>query len=260
MSGKPRFIIVEDAHAVANAAADLVIDAARQAVAARGVFHWCATGGSTPAALYAVLRDEERVSRMPWSQTEIWFGDDRHVPRTNPLSNLSSVDSVLLAASADGTPSPVTPRKVHPWPTEEDGSRAVDRYLRDAQDAGVEHTNTGVPIFDLVMIGIGSDAHCLSVFPGSPLAVRGSHVAAAVPAPTHIEPHVPRLSFSLDLLPAARAVCATAVGAGKSVALARIVEGEGTLAELPAKAALLPSATWIVDRAAAADLHSATER
>lgn len=260
MSGSPRFIIVDDANAVATAAADLVIDAARHAVAARGVFHWCATGGSTPAALYAVLRGEARVSRMPWSQTEIWFGDDRHVPRTSALSNLASIDSVLLAASADGTPSPATPRKVHPWPTEEGGSRAVDLYLSAARGAGIEHTNTGVPIFDLVMIGIGSDAHCLSVFPGSPLAANGSPVAAAVPAPTHIEPHVPRLSFSLDLLPAARAICATVVGSGKRVALARIVEGAGAVIELPAKAALLQTATWIVDRAAAADLHAATER
>jgi 6-phosphogluconolactonase/glucosamine-6-phosphate isomerase/deaminase len=50
------------------------------------------------------------------------------------------------------------------------------------------------------------------------------------------------------------------VGAGKSAAIARIVEGEGTLVDAPAKAALLPTATWIVDRAAAAALQTATER
>jgi 6-phosphogluconolactonase/glucosamine-6-phosphate isomerase/deaminase len=65
---------------------------------------------------------------------------------------------------------------------------------------------------------------------------------------------VPRLSFSLGLLSAARAVCATVVGAGKSAALARVLNGEGTLSEVPAKAALIPTATWIIDRAAAADL------
>jgi 6-phosphogluconolactonase/glucosamine-6-phosphate isomerase/deaminase len=50
------------------------------------------------------------------------------------------------------------------------------------------------------------------------------------------------------------------VGEGKSAALARILEGEGSTSELPAKAALLPTATWIVDRAAASGLHAATER
>lgn len=258
---KPGVLItVDDSAAAARAAAELVITAAVDAVQKRGVFHLCTTGGSTPAALYEVLREEVNVRRMPWSHTEIWFGDDRHVPRVSPLSNLAAIDSVLLAPSVDGSPSAISPREVHPWPTEEEGVRAVDSYLSAAQDAGVEHTPAGFPIFDLLLIGIGGDAHCLSVFPGSPLASTDAAVAGAVPSPTHIEPHVPRLTFSIGLLSAARAVCATVVGEGKSAALARILETEGSIAELPAKAALIPTATWIVDRAAASRLHSATER
>jgi len=260
MSKPYALVMVDDASAAARATAELVITAAVDAVQKRGVFHFCTTGGSTPAALYAVLREEANVHRMPWSSTEIWFGDDRHVPRTNPLSNLAAIDSVLLAPAADGAPSPISPRAIHPWPTGEEGARAVNLYLSAAQSAGVEHTSAGVPIFDLLLIGIGGDAHCLSVFPGSPLTATDAPVAAATPAPTHIEPHVPRLTFSLGLLSAARAVCATVVGEGKSAALARILEGEGGTSELPAKAALLPTATWIVDRAAASGLHAATER
>jgi 6-phosphogluconolactonase len=260
MSGPHVLITVDDAAAAARATAELVIAAAVDAVQKRGVFHFCTTGGSTPAALYAVLREEANVHRMPWSSTEIWFGDDRHVPRTSPLSNLAAVDSVLLAPSADASPSPISPRAVHPWPTEEEGARAVDLYLSTAQSAGVEHTSAGVPIFDLLLIGIGSDAHCLSVFPGSPLTSTDAPVASAVPAPAHIEPHVSRLTFSLKVLSAARAVCATAVGEGKSAALARILGEERTASELPANAALLPTATWIVDRAAASRLHDSMER
>ena len=260
MSKPYALVMVDDASAAARATAELVITAAVDTVQKRGVFHFCTTGGSTPAALYAVLREEANVHRMPWSSTEIWFGDDRHVPRTNPLSNLAAIDSVLLAPAADGAPSPISPRAIHPWPTGEEGARAVNLYLSAAQSAGVEHTSAGVPIFDLLLIGIGGDAHCLSVFPGSPLTATDAPVAAATPAPTHIEPHVPRLTFSLGLLSAARAVCATVVGEGKSAALARILEGEGGTSELPAKAALLPTATWIVDRAAASGLHVTTER
>lgn len=260
MSRPHVLITVDDAAAAARATAELVITAAIDAVQKRGVFHFCTTGGSTPAALYAVLREEANVHRMPWSSTEIWFGDDRHVPRLSPLSNLATIDSVLLAASTDGAPSPISPRAVHPWPTEEEGARAVDSYLSALQNAGIEHTPAGFPIFDLLLIGIGGDAHCLSVFPGSPLASTDALVAAAAPAPMHIEPHVPRLTFSLGLLSAARAVCATVVGEGKSAVLAHILEGEGSTTELPAKAALLPTATWIVDRAAASGLHTATER
>lgn len=254
MMGGPERLIVDDARAAAVETAEFVIAAARRAVDARGRFHLCATGGSTPAALYAALRAPERAARMPWSATEIWFGDDRHVPRTSPLSNLASVDAVLLAPGEQGDAAPIRSSQVHPWPTDENGATAVDRYLAAIRAAGIDHTPAGFPQFDLVLIGIGGDGHCLSVFPGSPLASDAAPVAAPVAAPTHIEPHVPRLSFSLGLLSAAHAVCATVVGAGKSDALRRIFVDTAPVHEIPAKAALIETATWIIDRAAAADL------
>jgi 6-phosphogluconolactonase len=194
---------------------------------------------------------------MPWAQTQIWFGDDRFVPRADPLSNVSPLDAQLLSASADGAPSPLSPSAVHPWPTTAaDAPIAVSAYLAELRDAGVPHTQRGFPIFDLVLIGIGGDGHCLSVFPGSPLALEGAPVAAGVPAPTHIEPHVPRLSFSLGVLAATREVLALAPGAGKAEALARIFSGATTLADAPAKAALIPTATWLLDTASAAKLSA----
>jgi 6-phosphogluconolactonase len=132
----------------------------------------------------------------------------------------------------------------------------VNAYLAELRDAGVPHTPRGFPIFDLVLIGIGGDGHCLSVFPGSTLALEGAPVAAGVPAPTHIEPHVPRLSFSLGVLASARAVIALAPGAGKADALARIFNNSTAVADAPAKAALIPTATWLLDTASAAKLSA----
>ena len=254
MSG-PAVRVLDDAQGVAEAAADRVIEAAIAAVAARGVFHLCTTGGSTPAALYRALREPSRANRMPWAQTQIWFGDDRFVPRADPLSNVSPLDAQLLSAGADGAPSPLSPSAVHPWPTTAaDAPTAVSAYLAELRAAGVPHTPSGFPIFDLVLIGIGGDGHCLSVFPGSPLALDGAPVAAGVPAPTHIEPHVPRLSFSLGVLAAAREALALAPGAGKAEALARIFSSGTAVSDAPAKAAQIPTATWLLDTASAANL------
>ena len=75
MSGPHVLLTVDDAAAAARATAELVITAAIDAVQKRGVFHVCTTGGSTPAALYAVLREEANVRRMPWSNTEIFASD-----------------------------------------------------------------------------------------------------------------------------------------------------------------------------------------
>ena len=256
MSG-PTLRVLVDAQGVAEAAAHQVIEAGIAAVAARGVFHLCTTGGSTPAAFYRALREPSRASRMPWAQTQIWFGDDRFVPRADPLSNVSPLDAQLLSPSADGASSPLLPNAVHPWPTTAaDAPIAVNAYLAELRDAGVPHTPRGFPIFDLVLIGIGGDGHCLSVFPGSTLALEGAPVAAGVPAPTHIEPHVPRLSFSLGVLASARAVIALAPGAGKADALARIFNNSTAVADAPAKAALIPTATWLLDTASAAKLSA----
>jgi 6-phosphogluconolactonase len=253
----PAVRILGDAQGVAEAAADRIINVAIAAVAARGVFHLCSTGGSTPAALYRALREPSRAARMPWAETQIWFGDDRFVPRADPLSNLYPLDAQLLSASADGAASPLSPSAVHPWPTNAaDAPSAVSAYLAEIQGAAVPHTPAGFPIFDLVLIGIGGDGHCLSVFPGSPLALDGAPVAAGVPAPTHIEPHVPRLSFSLAVLTSAREVLAIAPGAGKAEALARIFTSSTPVADAPAKAALISTATWLLDTASAANLPS----
>jgi 6-phosphogluconolactonase len=252
MSG-PTVRVLSDAQGVAEAAADKIIEAAAAAVTARGVFHLCTTGGSTPAALYRALREPSRVSRMPWAETQIWFGDDRFVPRADPLSNVAPLDAQLLSASADGAPSPLSPSAVHPWPTvAADAPTAVNAYLEELRGAGVPHTPNGFPIFDLVLIGIGGDGHCLSVFPGSPLAVDGAPVAAGVPAPTHIEPHVPRLSFSLGAITSAREVLALAPGAAKADALARIFSSTTAVVDAPAKAAVLPTTTWLLDTTSAA--------
>jgi len=253
----PTVRVLVDAQGVAEAAADQIIEAATAAVAAGGVFHLCTTGGSTPAALYRALREPSRADRMPWAQTQIWFGDDRFVPRADPLSNVTPLDAQLLSAGADGALSLLASSAVHPWPTTAaDAPTAVSAYLEELRSAGVPHTPTGFPIFDLLLIGIGGDGHCLSVFPGSPLALERAPVAAGVPAPTHIEPHVPRLSFSLGVLASARAVIALAPGAGKADALARIFSDSNAVADVPAKAALIPTATWLLDTASAVKLSA----
>ena len=253
----PTVRVLVDAEGVAKAAADQIIEAATAAVAAGGVFHLCTTGGSTPAALYRALREPSRADRMPWAQTQIWFGDDRFVPRADPLSNVTPLDAQLLSVGADGALSPLASSAVHPWPTTAaDAPTAVSAYLEELRSAGVPHTPTGFPIFDLLLIGIGGDGHCLSVFPGSPLALERAPVAAGVPAPTHIEPHVPRLSFSLGVLASARAVIALAPGAGKADALARIFSDSNAVADVPAKAALIPTATWLLDTASAVKLSA----
>jgi len=258
--GEPAVVVVADPEALASAAAARVAGALVAAVAERGRADLATTGGSTPAGLYLRLTSEPLRDQVPWADVHIWWGDDRYVPRDHPLSNVFGVDEILLNEE-HGVPIPFD--HIHPWPT----NRAIGEgrgpawcaatYAAEAR-AAVPHGPDGVPAFDLILLGIGPDGHLLSVFPGSP-AIGSGELALAIPAPTHIEPHLPRVTFSPAILGAAPDILAMVSGAAKADVLARILDGPrldpALPTGLPAQLARRASATWLVDEAAATRLR-----
>ncbi len=258
--GEPAVAIFNDPEALADAAADRVADALIAAVEHRGRADLATTGGSTPAGLYVRLASTPLRRRVPWAYVHIWWGDDRYVPRDHPLSNVFSVDEILLD-EVHGVPLPL--EHVHPWPT----GRAIaedlgpdwcaDTYAAEAQ-AELPLDPAGLPVFDQVLLGIGPDGHLLSVFPGSP-AIGSGRLALGIPAPTHVEPHLPRVTFNPSILEATKEIVVMVSGAAKADVLARILDGPrldpGSSDGLPAQLARRPSASWLVDAAAAARLR-----
>ena len=105
----------------------------------------------------------------------------------------------------------------------------------------------------MLLLGVGRDGHLLSVFPGSP-AIGSAELAMAIPAPTHIEPHVPRLTLNPAVIGAARQVLVVATGAAKASVLGEIFGPTRDPARWPAQLALRDNATWILDEASAAGL------
>lgn len=259
--GEPAVTVLADREALADAAAERVANALVAAVAERGRADLATTGGSTPAALYVRLTREPLRSRVPWAAVHVWWGDDRYVPRDHPLSNVFAVDEILLD-EAHGVPIPV--EHVHPWPAgraiaEELGPAwCATTYAAEAREQ-VPLDPAGLPSFDLVLLGIGPDGHLLSVFPGS-LAIGSDELALAIPAPTHIEPHLPRVTFNPSILDAAGAILAMVTGGAKAEVLARILDGPrldpAASKGLPGQLARRGSASWLVDAAAGARLRS----
>lgn len=276
MSGEPDVRILDDPDATSLAAAEALADALREAVERRGRADWATTGGSTPVGIYRALAVEPLRPRVPWSAVHAWWGDDRFVPRDHPLSNVMPLDQVLLSASAragmsgtgadaaevelgiePGVPMPV--ENVHaPLMTMAIADSAgVDRiasgYDAELRAAGLPVADSGFPIFDVMLLGIGADGHVLSVFPGSPL-FEAEAWANPVPAPTHIEPHVARMSLHPRVVEAARSVIVVAHGAAKAEMLATVLGPERDEHRWPAQLARRPGATWFLDRAAAGSL------
>jgi 6-phosphogluconolactonase len=264
---QPALSIVPSPEAVSAAAAAFIVGRLAEAVRERGVAHWCTTGGSSAPGIYRALRTAPLRDQLDWSRVHTWWGDDRFVPADDPLSNVLPLETILREAGA-GVAMP--DGNVHRVPVAAVLARggspadAAAQYAAELRSAGPvagvlrpavrrDHPLREVPAFDLVILGVGPDGHILSVFPGSAVFDSTAWVEP-VPAPTHVEPHVPRVTIHPRLVAAARAVLVVTAGASKADVLARAWAG-GDPGELPLRATLLPQTTWLVDEAAAAGLR-----
>jgi 6-phosphogluconolactonase len=274
VSGEPELRILDDAEAASGAAAEALANELTDAVERRDRADWVTTGGSTPAGIYRALAVAPLRDQVPWYAVHAWWSDDRFVPRDHPLSNVLPFDQILLSASAraglSGTGADAAEVELGiepgvPVPVENIHAPAMGRAIADAagpervareyeaelRAAGLPVSDQGFPIVDVMLLGIGDDGHMLSVFPGSPLFDATAWVSA-VPAPTHIEPHVARISLNPRIVEAARSVIVVAHGAGKAEILASVLGPERDERRWPAQLARRPGATWFLDRAAAA--------
>jgi 6-phosphogluconolactonase len=147
---------------------------------------------------------------------------------------------------------------VHPFRTGEaigNGRGAAwcaTSMAEELRGAGLDHAD-GWPVFDLLLVGIGGDGHVLSVFPGS-AAFDSSELALAIPAPTHIEPHIERVTLNPAVIAVARSVLVVSYGADKARILAEVLGPDRDPRRLPAQLAAQPDATWVLDAAAASAL------
>ena len=265
----PDVRIQADAEQVADAAAEEIARALSAAVEARGRADWVTTGGSAAAPIYRRLAARPLRDAVDWSKVHVWWGDDRFVPYDHPLSNVLPFEQILLASTNDeGAPTDaaatgpgvrIPAENIHRIATtkaiaEARGAAwAAHEYAEELAAAGPEtRTADGTPVMDLLVVGVGPDGHILSVFPGSAVW-DAAELAAAVPAPTHIEPHVERVTMHPALADAAREVLVVCAGAPKAGAFGRAwVDGDPR--DLPARVTRRGGAVWVIDAAAAADL------
>jgi 6-phosphogluconolactonase len=187
-----------------------VAAAERLAEAVRAGGEIALSGGSTPRAAY------ERLATMDldWSRCRLWFGDERCVPPDDERSNFGMTRTALLDQLGAGPDVRRMPAERGPH----EGATAYEQELRTV-------FGDGVPALDLVLLGIGPDAHCASLFPNQPALDERERLAVGVEEPG-LAPLVPRVTLTLPVLNAARAVVFVAAGEEKSAAVARAFEGE----------------------------------
>jgi 6-phosphogluconolactonase len=210
--------------------------AERLVAAAERGGHIALTGGSSPRDAYA------RAAAMDadWSRSVLWFGDDRCVPPEDERSNYGMAKAALLdRVNAD----------VRRIEGELGPDVAADRYESALLgEVGAD----SVPVLDVVLLGLGPDGHCGSIFPGKPaFAVRDRAVVGVPDA--GLEPYVPRVTMTLPVFNAAREVWFIVTGEGKADAAARAFADEPR-EDTPASYVRPAHLTVLLDEAAAAKL------
>ncbi len=240
----PRVTVVAGPEEVAATACDIVLSAARDAIARSAAFRIALAGGSTPRRLYERLAARDDADFAHW---HVFFGDERWVPADHPDSNFRMAGEALLGRV------PIPARQVHRIDTTAGSpDRAARLYAMSVVRALAPEPGS-MPRLDLVLLGLGADGHTASLFPGSSALAAAPHEIAV--ATWVAAQRAWRVTLTASAINAARAVVFLVSGGDKARALARVVNTSRS--DAPPAAAIRPrdgQVLFVVDEAAAAGL------
>lgn len=231
--------VAEDVDAAARLCGERIVAAIETARAERGVAHVALAGGSTPARAYELLAERT----FDWRDVHLWIGDERCVPLDDADSNYRLVAHTLLARLPAGT----TPPIVHPVTGAGDGDPPAAAADYEAE-LSEQIAGAPFPVFDLVLLGLGEDAHTASLFPDDPALEERERLVVAVHGR---KPPPERVTCTLPLLRAGRSIVVLTAGTAKADAVRAALAGPSP----HAPASLLgegAAVELIADRAAAA--------
>lgn len=233
--------VASDSGELAAWAVERFITVARESAARQGRFLVALSGGETPREMHRRLAAPPVLSAVPWSSTHFFWVDERCVPRESPHSNFGAAWREFLSLV------PVPNDHVHPVNGElppEDGAAHYELELVRS----FHLKNNELPVFDLVILGMGSDGHTASLFPESTALSEKKRRVISVHGGI---PALDRITLTVPVLNRARHAVFLVSGAGKAETVKAVLSGAG--ASLPAgricpvKGELL----WLLDREAA---------
>ncbi|HKM85853.1 MAG TPA: 6-phosphogluconolactonase [Terriglobales bacterium] len=227
-----------------HAAAEEFVRVGRSAIGAQGRFTVALAGGSTPKALYSLLA--ANYASFAWNRVFLFFGDERHVPPTDPQSNYRMVNESLL------TKITIPAENVFRVTAENPDAAAAALEYEERIRRFFELKCGEFPRFDLILLGMGPDGHTASLFPDSPALDEQSRLVVSNWVAKF---KTDRITFTFPVLNHANEVMFMTSGADKADMLHQVLEGKNTppfpsQRVQPSDGKLL----WMIDEPAAAKL------
>ncbi|HVZ55941.1 MAG TPA: 6-phosphogluconolactonase [Chitinophagaceae bacterium] len=236
--------IYKDLDALSEAVAEWITELITETLKRKDHFSLALSGGSTPKSLYQLLAGERFRHRIAWEKIHFFWGDERYVPFEDDRNNARMAFRALLDHV------PVVKEQVHIMQTDVEPQIAAADYeqLLRRFFAGKKYT------FDLILLGLGDNAHTLSLFPGRPII----HEKTAWVQSFYLDQeHQFRISLTVTPVNNARKVAFLVSGGSKAAALFHVLYGEHDPDLYPAQV-IQPyneALYWFVDEAAASDIE-----
>jgi 6-phosphogluconolactonase len=221
------------------------VETGRNATDRKGRFIVAISGGSTPRRLYGLLGSEEYRHQIDWQGVHFFWVDERCVHREHEESNFRTAFDAFLSKIS------IPNGNIHRIKGEEEPEKAARDYEKEINEF---FKPSQLPMFDLVILGMGEDGHTASLFPGS--NALGEKERWVVPV--YLEkPKINRITLTLPVLNHAAQVLFLVSGRSKATVLSEIIESEHKRAKYPA-GLIYPvhgGLLWLVDHGAAGKLR-----
>jgi len=242
---------------LASAAVDLIVRSAQKHIAETGRFICVLAGGTTPRSVYELLGKSANADQVDWQHTYLFWGDERAVPPDHENSNFRMVEISLIEHISLPAENIFRMRgEIAPLDAALQYELAIKQFFKlTSPPSAADDQRRDMPVFDLVLLGIGADGHTASLFPGSLALQEQERLVVAVEHNQPPPPLVARLTMTLPLLNHANEIVFLASGARKSHVLQQILGDKPNL-DMPA-ARVQPvkgKLFWLVDADAAAGL------
>jgi 6-phosphogluconolactonase len=238
----PELEILPDLHQLAEHAAGDCLRLMEETLRKSNRFALALAGGSTPKELYTRLAE----AKADWERVHFFWGDERCLPPDHPDSNYCTAQETLLQHIS------IPSENIHRIMGENSAKDAAQAYEADLR----RFFGNELPRFDLILLGLGTDGHTASLFPGSPGVRARRRQAVPVRHTTPPPPLVDRVTLTLPVLNAAAQVIFLVAGRDKAETMAEVLNGTHQPDRLPAQGVRPANGRllWLADEAAAAKL------